>query len=119
MRRKQRFEVQRFKVPEVIFVQFDGSRLQVTGPIGDTVLDLALDNGVPGILGQCGGGCTCVTCHCYVHAPWFSQLVSPHRDETDMLEYAIDRKPCSRLACQIKLTDALDGMVVSLPETQL
>jgi len=86
---------------------------------GNSVMDAALDNNVPGIIGQCGGGCTCVTCHCYVDAPWFSRLPEPHADELEMLEFALDKTPSSRLSCQITLTDDLDGLTVRLPERQL
>jgi 2Fe-2S ferredoxin len=82
-------------------------------------MDLALDNGVPGILGQCGGGCTCITCHCYVREPWFENLKDPHPDEVELLEYALDVRPNSRLACQIILTEACDGMLVDVPVAQL
>jgi 2Fe-2S ferredoxin len=88
-------------------------------PIGDTVMDGALDNNIPGILGQCGGGCTCSTCHCYVEPPWQARLPPPHPDELELLAYAVDRRPSSRLSCQLRLTEALDGLVVSLPERQL
>ena len=89
-----------------------------TGIAGDTVLDVALDNGVAGILGQCGGGCTCCTCHCWVGEAWLAKLAQPHPDELDMLEYAWGRNQQSRLACQITLTDALDEIEISIPAQQ-
>ena len=82
-------------------------------------MDGALDNNIPGIIGQCGGGCTCSTCHCYVEAAWVERLPAPHPDELDLLEYAVDRQATSRLSCQIRLTEDLDGLVVRLPERQL
>ncbi len=81
-------------------------------------MDAALDNGVAGIKAQCGGGCTCCTCHCWVRRPWFEQLPPPHKDEFHMLEYAWGREANSRLSCQIELTDVLDGIEVDVPQQQ-
>jgi len=102
----------------ITFIQPDGVEQPLVGAIGDTVLDVALDNGVAGIKGQCGGGCTCCTCHCWVHAPWFSRLAEPHQDELDMLKYAWGRSQHSRLACQVVLGAELDGIRVDVPEQQ-
>jgi 2Fe-2S ferredoxin len=77
-------------------------------------MDCAVDNGVPGIAAQCGGGCTCSTCHCYVPAPWFERVGAPVGDERDILEYVPEYRPDSRLSCQIVLTEALDGIVVHI-----
>jgi len=106
-------------VPRVTFLRADGVRSTVEVAAGDTVMDGALDNGIPGIIGQCGGGCTCSTCHCYVEPPWQDLLPPAEEDELALLEYAIDRRPGSRLACQIRVTEALDGLLVELPERQL
>lgn len=81
-------------------------------------MDVALDNGVRGIQAQCGGGCTCCTCHCWVNQPWFDALCEPHQDEVDMLEYAWGYAADSRLACQIKLQENLQGITVRIPERQ-
>jgi 2Fe-2S ferredoxin len=78
-------------------------------------MDCAVDNGVAGIGAQCGGGCTCSTCHCYVLEPWFAQVGSPQGDEKDILEYVPELRANSRLGCQIVLTEALNGMVVEVP----
>ncbi len=106
-------------MPVVVYVQADGRRDQVVVPVGDTVMDGALDNGVAGILGQCGGGCTCSTCHCFVLPDWASRLPAPHPDELDLLEYLPTRSDASRLACQIKITEDLDGLTVTLPSEQV
>ena len=82
------------------------------------MMDVALDNGVAGIKAQCGGGCTCCTCHCYVDSPWFECANEPHQDELDMLEYAWGRQANSRLACQVNLAPALDGVCVRVPARQ-
>ncbi|MGE0625889.1 MAG: 2Fe-2S iron-sulfur cluster-binding protein [Pseudomonadales bacterium] len=103
----------------VTYVGADGTRTTVEVPAGDTVMDGALDHNIPGIIGQCGGGCTCSTCHCYVAPPWRSRVPAAAVDELALLEYAIDWRPSSRLACQIRVTEALDGLVVALPERQL
>ncbi|MEM8767322.1 MAG: 2Fe-2S ferredoxin [Pseudomonadota bacterium] len=106
-------------MPRVSYRQPSGEVAIVEVPLGDSVMDGALDHNVPGILGQCGGGCTCCTCHCYVEPGWADQLPAPHPDELDLLEYALGRRPTSRLACQLTLTEALDGLEVEVPERQL
>lgn len=106
-------------MPRVTYIGPGGRVDQVTVAVGDTVMDGALDNNIPGIIGQCGGGCTCSTCHCYVEAAWIKLLSPLHPDEVDLLEYALDPGEGSRLACQIKLTEALDGLTVRLPRRQL
>ena len=106
------------KRPSIVFVLADGRRERHPVAIGDTVLDCALDNGVPGLVGQCGGACNCSTCHCYVDAPWFEGLPAMIDDERALLEYVWQRRHNSRLACQVWMTAALDGMVVYMPERQ-
>jgi 2Fe-2S ferredoxin len=78
-------------------------------------MDCAVDNGVAGIAAQCGGGCTCPTCHCYVSAPWFGRVGAAVGDEKDILEYVPEVQANSRLSCQIALTEDLDGIVVEIP----
>ena len=102
----------------VVFVQSDGSQQQCEGPVGDTVMDVALDNNVPGIVAQCGGGCTCCTCHCWVDEFWLPKLEQPHQDELDMLAYAWGHASNSRLACQVPLYQELSGIVVTVPAQQ-
>lgn len=102
----------------VTFVQTDGRRQVCRVRPGETVLDAALDNGVPGIVGQCGGGCTCATCHCYVAEPFRRHLPPPHPDESEMLAYVWHPGPGSRLACQIPMSAELDGLVVTVPASQ-
>ena len=102
-------------MPRVTFVQPDGSEESHIAEIGASVMDCAVDNGVAGIKAQCGGGCTCSTCHCYVRQPWFERVGAPVGDERDILEFVPEARSNSRLACQIVLTEALDGMVVDVP----
>jgi ferredoxin, 2Fe-2S len=105
-------------MPKVTYVQSDGSSTTCDVSAGDSVMDGALDNGVPGIIGQCGGGCTCATCHCYVRDPFFQQLQTPHPDETEMLEYVWARRINSRLSCQVRVAESLDGITVEVPARQ-
>lgn len=105
-------------MPTVIYVQSDGTRTRCELASGDSVMDGALDNDIPGIVAQCGGGCTCATCHCYVHEPFLSRLPPPHPDELDMLEYVWQRRPGSRLSCQVIPDAGTDGMVVTIPAGQ-
>jgi 2Fe-2S ferredoxin len=103
---------------KVIFEHPDGTREVHTALAGETIMDCALDHGVVGINAQCGGACTCVTCHCYVEESWFARLKAPRGDELEMLDYVWQRRPNSRLACQIVVDDACDGIVVQIPRRQ-
>ena len=102
-----------------MFVHPDGAEEAVPVRAGDTVMDAALDNGVAGILGQCGGACTCSTCHCIVDPAWAGRLPAPCADEVDLLEYLPTRTPSSRLSCQIVMRPELSGLRVCLPEKQV
>ena len=103
---------------KVIFVHPDGTREAHAAIAGETVMDCALDHGVVGIRAQCGGACTCVTCHCYVSPPWFARLRAAQPDELEMLDYVWGRQRGSRLACQIVLDESCDGIVVRIPRKQ-
>lgn len=81
-------------------------------------MEAAVSNGVPGIDADCGGSCACATCHVIVDEAWFSRLPERSETERDMLEFAVDPKPTSRLACQISVTADLDGLIVHTPESQ-
>lgn len=105
-------------MPVVTFIHPDGTRQQCRVARGQSVMDAALDNGVPGILAQCGGGCTCATCHCYVLSPAIEALPPPHPDEVDMLAYVWEPHANSRLACQLRLEGALTEIVVEVPAQQ-
>ena len=107
------------ELPRVTFIHADGTHTTHRVAVGRTIMDCALDNQVTGIRGQCGGAGICGTCQCYVAAPWFAQLPMPIDDETDLLPFLPDPRPNSRLACQITLTAALDGIVVAVPERQV
>ncbi len=106
-------------MPQVTYVAHGGDRHTVDVPIGENVMRGALYNGIDGIVGECGGGLACATCHCYVEDAWAGKLDAPSEAEVQMLESAAcEVKPNSRLSCQIAMTEALDGLVVDLPERQ-
>ncbi|MBB5686809.1 2Fe-2S iron-sulfur cluster-binding protein [Sphingobium boeckii] len=103
----------------ITYVEFNGAQHVINVADGDNVMRGALDNGIEGIIGECGGGLACATCHCYVDDAWADRLPAPGQTELDMLECAsAERKATSRLSCQIVIDPALDGLVVHLPETQ-
>lgn len=103
----------------VIYIGAGGRAWTVDAAAGDTVMSAAVRNGVPGIVAECGGNCSCATCHVYV-GDRFAGLVGPPGDmEEDLLDMAVsERRGTSRLACQIPVTDALDGLVVEIPSDQ-
>lgn len=102
----------------ITYIQHDGTRHDVNVDNGGSVMNGAIDNMIEGIIGECGGACSCATCHCYVDEAWVSKLPAPEQLEMDMLECVFTQKPNSRLTCQIIVTDDLDGLVVRLPESQ-
>jgi len=106
-------------MPHVTYRQPDGSEDTVDVPVGQSVMDGAVDNGIPGIVAQCGGAATCGTCHCYVDPDWIARLPVPEQREAEMLDYVWEPREGSRLACQIRVTAPLDGLVVEVPERQI
>ncbi len=105
---------------KVTYIAADGTETIVDAREGDNVMQTALDNDVDGIVGECGGAMMCATCHCYVDEDWRDQTGARQAGEDDMLECAADEvKPSSRLSCQIRLTHAVDGLVVHLPRDQV
>lgn len=105
-------------MPKVTFIQPDGSSQTIDIPVGLSVMEGAIKNNIRGIDADCGGACACATCHVYVDAEWFKKLVPREDIETTMLDFAIDPEETSRLSCQIKMTEAMDGLVVRVPKTQ-
>ncbi len=81
-------------------------------------METAIKNAVPGIEAECGGACACATCHAYVADEWSEKVGSPEPMEEDMLDFAYDVRPTSRLSCQIRISSDLDGLVVTVPERQ-
>ncbi|MDH3264736.1 MAG: 2Fe-2S iron-sulfur cluster-binding protein [Paracoccaceae bacterium] len=105
---------------KITYIEHDGTEHAVEVANGLTVMEGARDNGIPGIEADCGGACACSTCHVYVHADWVGRLPPREGMEEDMLDFAYEPDPVrSRLTCQLKVTDALDGLVVQMPEKQI
>ena len=106
-------------MPDITFVHFDGTEQGLEVPEGVSVMAAATGAGVPGIVAECGGSAMCATCHVYVDPAWADKLPPPLANELEMLECtASERLPTSRLSCQIKLTAAMQGLVVRIPERQ-
>ncbi|MDH3581666.1 MAG: 2Fe-2S iron-sulfur cluster-binding protein [Hyphomicrobiales bacterium] len=105
-------------MPKITYIEQDGTEHVVDADIGMTVMEAAVKEQVPGIEAECGGACSCATCHVYVNDAWKEATGEPEEMEEDMLDFAFDVRPNSRLSCQIKVTDALDGLVVQVPEKQ-
>jgi 2Fe-2S ferredoxin len=106
-------------MPHITYVEANGAATTVDVPEGWNLMQAATANGVEGILGECGGSCACATCHCYVDDMLAAVLPAPSQGELDMLaNVAAERRPNSRLACQIKATAAMEGAMLSLPECQ-
>ena len=103
---------------QVTYIDAGGTSRTVDAQIGATVMETALRNSIPGIEAECGGACACATCHVYVAAEWTAIVGRPSQMEEDMLDFAADVRPNSRLSCQIKVSPALDGLVVSTPDRQ-
>lgn len=105
---------------KITYIEHNGTEHIVDVPNGLTVMEGARDNGIPGIEADCGGACACSTCHVYVHPDWTGNLPEIDAMEEDMLDFAFQPKPGqSRLTCQLKVTDALDGLIVQMPEKQI
>ncbi|BFM15761.1 2Fe-2S iron-sulfur cluster-binding protein [Maricurvus nonylphenolicus] len=105
-------------MPVVKFVNAEGVENAVEATVGESLMQAAMDNMVEGIAADCGGGCSCATCHIYVAPEWATKLEAPNEIEEMMLENVMDQKDSSRLSCQIEISDDHDGLVVHLPESQ-
>ena len=101
-------------MPKMTFVERDGTRREVSAPLGLSVLEVAHKHGVD-IEGACEGSLACSTCHVIVDPAWFAKLPTPTEDEEDMLDLAFGLEKTSRLGCQLVMTEKLDGLVVKLP----
>lgn len=105
-------------MPKISVVAKDGTAFEIEAEPGTSVMENAVRNSVPGIEAECGGACACATCHVYVDEDWHDHVGLPGPIEADMLDFAYDVRPTSRLSCQIKMADALDGLIVHVPERQ-
>lgn len=106
-------------MPRILFIEHHGTEHEVEATQGESVMAAAVANGVPGIDADCGGGCSCGTCHVVVAPEWFARTGIPSPMEEGMLGFVPERTETSRLSCQITVTEALEGLVVHLPEFQM
>ena len=105
-------------MPKITYIDSEGTARAVEAELGSTVMEAAIRNNIPGIEAECGGACACATCHVYVDEAWRAKTGEPSPMEEDMLDFGYDVRPNSRLSCQIKVTEELDGLVVRTPEKQ-
>jgi 2Fe-2S ferredoxin len=103
---------------KIIYTEFNGTEHPVEVASGLSVMEGAIKNNIPGIDADCGGACACATCHVYIDPAWAEKLDPRSDGENSMLEFANNPQPTSRLSCQINVTDALDGLIVRMPENQ-
>ena len=106
-------------MPKIVFLDADGSRREFDVKAGYSVMEGGIEYDVPGIVAECGGACACATCHAYVEDSWLARLPEMDDMEDAMLDAAYERRPNSRLTCQIEVTDELDGLVVTPAENEL
>ena len=103
---------------KITYIQPDGSQQIVSADTGMTVMEAAKRDNIAGIEAECGGACACATCHGYVDGAWTAKTGKPAAMEEDMLDFAFEVKPTSRLSCQVKVTEAHDGLIVHTPAYQ-
>lgn len=103
---------------KITFIEADGSEKQVDVPAGTNIMQAALDNDIAGIMGDCGGACSCATCHCYIDESYTAKLPDVDPIEASMLDFAIDPQNNSRLGCQVTVTEDISGIIVRLPASQ-
>jgi 2Fe-2S ferredoxin len=105
-------------MPKITYIDHAGQSYAVDGTVGQTVMETAIKNNVPGIVAECGGACSCATCHVYVDDAWRGVTGEPSQMEEDMLDFAWEMRPESRLSCQLRIRPEYDGLVVRIPEHQ-
>jgi 2Fe-2S ferredoxin len=103
---------------KITYIDHHGASRTVEAENGSTVMENAIKNSIPGIEAECGGACACATCHVYVDEAWVEIVGKPSPMEEDMLDFGFDVKSNSRLSCQIKVSNELDGLIVRTPERQ-
>ena len=103
---------------KITYIDHEGTPRSVEGEIGSTVMETAIKNAIPGIEAECGGACACATCHVYVDEAFMPKVGNPGPMEEDMLDFAYEVRPTSRLSCQIRVSDELEGLTVTVPERQ-
>ena len=103
---------------KITYIDHEGTERPIEAKTGETVMEVAVKNSVPGIDADCGGACACATCHVYVDEAFLARTGSPEAMEQSMLDFAENVLPNSRLSCQIRVSDQLDGLRVTTPESQ-
>ena len=103
---------------KVTFIEANGNKIETHAEIGASLMQTAVNAGVCAIEAECGGACACGTCHCFIAPEWAEKLPAPQSDEADMLEFVIGPTPNSRLSCQVVVTAEMDGLIVTVPESQ-
>lgn len=106
-------------MPKVTYIHHNGKEYVVDVATGANLMQAAIDNSVPGVLGDCGGACACATCHVFVDAEWAERVGAAADVEADLIDGLIETRPTSRLSCQLIMSDQLDGIVLHLPEQQI
>jgi 2Fe-2S ferredoxin len=104
---------------KITFIQHDGASQTLDAPNGEILMRVGRDNAIPGIIGECGGTCSCGSCHVYVDEPWLGRLKPPHELETAMVDGLFTKQDNSRLTCMILVTQELDGLTLRLPNPNL
>ncbi len=102
----------------ITFISADGTRTEINAVNGTSLMVAAVNNGIKGIVAECGGACSCATCHVIVDKEWYTKLTPAAQLEKDMLDFAAEPSETGRLSCQIPVTDELDGLVVTVPAAQ-
>jgi len=105
-------------MPKITFIDFEGTERSIDANVGDSVMETATQNDVPGIDADCGGACACATCHVYINEDWLEIIGKPEELEAEMLDVAEEVRDNSRLSCQISVTDEMHGLIVTTPESQ-
>src|SRR5262249_27002725 len=105
-------------MPKIHFIEANNTEHIIEASVGRSVMQAAVDHSLPGIVGECGGCCSCASCHGYIDEEWIVKLAPPSGEEKTMLESALSVRQNSRLTCQIIVSSDLDGLIVRLPENQ-
>ena len=106
-------------MPTITVIEFDGQDHTIEAESGKTLMESVLENGIAGIDADCGGGCACGTCHCFIAEDYIVKAGTPSPIENSMLDMRPDKEATSRLSCQVDVSDDMDGMIVRLPEYQM
>ena len=105
-------------MPKITYIDFEGTKREVEATVGESLMEAAISNDIPGIDADCGGACACATCHVYINEGWADKVKAAEELETEMLSVVEEQKDSSRLSCQVQVTEEMDGLIVSTPESQ-